>query len=319
MIASADTGRHAQTPAQVPPRGWWQILRRTIREASADNLGLVAAGVSFYAFLALVPLLGALVLTYGLFVDPADAAEHIQALTAALPADAAGIIKDQLSSIVDTAAGKKGLGLALALLLAFYGAMKGAGAIVVALNIVYEEEEKRGFLRSTLVNAAITGGAALLATALVMAGSVTVLVEDWTRGLGPVALLLIKLLSWLVTAALASAAIATLYRYAPSRDAAKWSWLTPGSIAATLGLVAATAAFGFYAARFGDYNATYGALGSVVVLLMWLYISAYVLVLGGELNAELERQTEADTTRGPEKPLGARGAQMADTVAPAAG
>lgn len=314
-MTSSDTGQSATTPAEVPPKGWWQVLKRTYKEASADNLGLISAGVAFYGFLAMVPLLGAMVLTYGLVVDPQEVAKHMQTVTAMVPADAAKLIDEQLGNVVKTAAGKKGLGLALALLLALYGAMKGAGAVVTALNIAYDEEETRGFLKLNLVQAAITLAAVLIAVAGLFAASLTGFLEDLANGLSPVAATLTKIAVWAVTAALASAAVASLYRYAPDRDEAKWIWLTPGSVLATLGFIATTLGFGFYAAHFGNYNATYGALGAVVVLLMWLHLSAYVLTLGAELSAELEHQTARDTTRDPELPMGQRGAAMADEVA----
>lgn len=315
MMATGTSGRQATTPREVPPRGWWQILKRTYKEATDDNLGLIAAGVAYYSFLAMVPALGALVLTYGLVFDPSEIGRHMHALTGQIPADAARLIDEQLTSVAQTATGKKGLGLALALLLAVYGAMKGAGAVVTALNIVYEEPETRGFIKTTLLNAAITLVGLLLAVALLVSASVTGFLERFAGGLGEGGAIAIKLLSWATTAALASAAIAALYRFAPARQHAKWRWLTPGSVLATFGLIVATLGFGFYAANFGDYNATYGSLGAVVVLLLWLSLSAYVLLLGAEFNAELEHQTERDTTTGAEKPLGQRGARMANEVA----
>lgn len=317
MNRNDPAGRDARRPTEIPAHGWRAVLKRTWAETGRDNLDIIAAGVAFYLFLALVPLLGALVLTYGLIVDPAEAGRHIEALARHVPAEAARLISEQLRNIITGAESKKGLGLLLALLLALYGAMKGAGAIVTALNIAYEEAEARSLVRRTLVNLAITVGAVLFFLAVIAAGSVTGFLEKLVGGLGPVAIGTIKLLSWAVVALLASVGIALLYRYAPSRDQAKWRWLTPGAVAALAGLVAATFGFGFYASNFGDYGATYGALSSVAVLLLWLYIAAYVLLLGAELNAELEHQTARDTTRGPEQPMGARKAVVADSVATA--
>ena len=311
-------GREAATPAEMPPRGWWQVLKRTYAEATDDNIGLIAAGVAFYGFLAMVPALGAMVLTYGLVVDASDVARQMQALTGQIPAEAAKLIQEQLVAVARTASDKKGWGLALALGLALYGAMQGAGGIVGALNIVYEQKETRGLVRTTLLNAAVTLAGVLLAVALLLAASVTGFLEDVARNLGDGVVVAIKAASWAAAAVLASAAVASLYRYAPNRTLARWLWLSPGSTLATLGLIAATAGFGWYAAHFGNYNATYGSLGAVVVLLLWLYLSAYVLLLGAELNAELEHQTAQDTTAGPDKPLGNRGAKMADEVAASA-
>lgn len=310
-------GRDAATPGDMPARGWWQILRRTYAEAGNDNLGLVAAGVAFYCFLALVPLLGALVLTYGLVVEPAEVTRHISAIASVIPAEAAKLIDEQLVNVVSSASGKKGLGLAAALALALYGAMKGAGALITALGIVYEQPETRGFVRTTLLQLAMTLGAVLLAVALLAAASASAFLEDLAGQLSSVAALAIKVGAWAVTAAVATFGIAAVYRYAPARRSPRWTWLTPGSVFACVGFVAATLGFGYYAARFGDYNATYGSLGAVVVLLFWLYLSAYVLLLGAELNSELEHQTARDTTTGGDKPMGSRGAVMADQAAAA--
>lgn len=298
----------------MPARGWWQILKRTLAESKADNLGLIAAGVAFYGFLALVPLLGSIVLVYGLVIEPAEVVRHVQALASLVTADAASLIEEQLRSAVTAAEDKSRLGLLLAIGLALFGAMKGAGAIVTALNVVYEQSETRNLVRLTLARAAITLGALVLAICGLMAGSVTGYLERLTEGLGQTALL-IKMASWLGTGVLASAFVAALYRYAPDRDEARWSWLAPGSLMATLGIVAATAGFGIYAANVGKFNATYGSLGAIVALLTWLYFSAYILLLGAELNAELEHQTTRDTTKGAPTPMGSREATMADTVA----
>lgn len=255
-----------------------------------------------------------MVLIYGLVVDPAEAARHIEKLTRLVPAEVARIMNDQLQRVVNTAQGSKGLGLALALLVALYGASRGAGAIVTALNIAFDAKETRSFPRRAILNAAIVAGAIVLAALLAFAVSLTRFLGDIAGGLSPLALLAVKTVSWLLAAGIASLGVALLFRYAPARDGAKWRWLTPGAIATVAGLVAASLGFGWFVTNIASYGATYGALASIVVLLMWLFISAYVLMLGAELNAELEHQTGQDTTRGRERPLGARGAQMADTA-----
>jgi membrane protein len=185
---------------------------------------------------------------------------------------------------------------------------------MTALNIVYEEEEKRGFIKSSLVALAITAGGVLAVLAAVAGISALSALESLLPGAHPVIVTLAKVLSWLLVAVVGTAAAATIYRYGPSRDKAEWRWLTPGSMLVTVVWGLATFGFGLYVANFASYNATYGSLGAVVVLLMWLYLSAYVLLIGGELNAELEHQTAHDSTAGPEQPLGARGAAMADSV-----
>lgn len=298
----------------MPASGWRDALIRTWREAGKDNLDLIASGVAFYFFLAVVPLLGALVLGYGLVADPATVVRHMQAITSVLPADAARLIGEQLQSIVTTAQGKKGLGLLVALLIALYGAMKGAGAIVTALNIVYEEEETRGFVKRTLLTFFMTVGMVLVGILALLAISAMGAVEALLPGRSELLHTVLKLASWIVAALAMSAGVAAVYRYAPDRDEARWRWLTPGSALATLALLLVSLGFGFYVANFGSYNATYGSLGAVVVLLTWLYLSAYVVLLGAELNSELEHQTAQDSTEGADQPMGRRGAKVADTV-----
>jgi membrane protein len=299
----------------MPARGWKDVLVRTYQETGRDNIGLIAAGVAFYAFLAIVPLLGAVVLSYGLIADPATVLHDIRALTAVMPADAARLVGEQLLNVVATSGGKKGFGLALALGLALYGAMKAASAIITALDIAYEQEETRGFVRLNALALAITVGAVVTAILAMVAIAALGHLESVLPDLPAPVLLIGKLLSYLVMAAVGAAAAASLYRYGPDRDQAQWAWLTPGSLLTTVLWLALTLGFGIYVANFGNYDATYGSLGAVVVLLTWIWLSAYVLLLGAELNSELEHQTARDTTRGPETPLGTRGAAVADTVA----
>ena len=300
----------------MPARGWLDILKRSWREMGKDNLSLIAAGVAFYAFTAMVPLLGAMVLTYGLVAEPASVVRHFQELSQMLPGEAAKLIGEQLMNVVNTAGSKKGFGLVLALALAFWGATKASGAIVTALNVAYEEEETRGFVKRTLINLAMVVGAVLIIGMAMVAITVFAHLDRFLPGAPGIVLLLGRLISWVALATIGAAAVATLYRYAPNRDAAKWRWLTPGSAFAAIGWGVLTAGFGVYVANFGNYNATYGSLGAVIVLLTWLYLSALVLLLGAELNSELEHQTARDTTRRPARPLGQRGARMADRVAP---
>ena len=316
MTRSPDRqGRDADRPSDIPARGWFAVLKRAWAEAGNDNLNLIAAGVAFYFFLALVPLLASLVLTYGLVADPITVVRHLQGLTQVLPADAARLIGEQLVNVTQAAQGEKGFGLVLALLLALYGGMRGASSIITALNIAYEEEERRGFIRTTLLAFVMTLGIVLVGVIGILVISAMSYADELLRGAGPVMHGLVRLASWALAAALGSLAIAAIYRYGPDRDEPKWRWLTAGSLIATGLWLVATLGFGFYVSNFGSYNATYGSLGAVVVLLMWLYLSAYVLLLGAELNAELEHQTARDTTKGPDRPMGARGAAMADSVA----
>jgi len=285
----------ARTPAEIPAPGWWAVLKRTQKEATRDNVSVIAAGVAFYAFLAFVPLLGSIVLIYGLVAEPASVVSHMRAMTTMMPADAAKIIGEQLMTVTQTASSKKGLGLLIALLLSIYGAMRGATSIVTALNVVYNVEEDRGFIKTTLISAVMTVGAIFAFLLAILGVSVLGFVEHLLPFSSPFVHTLLKILFWIVAAAAISLLIALIYRYAPNRPTAKWRWISPGSIIATLLWIVATVGFGFYVSSFGSYNATYGSLGAVVVFLTWLYLTAYILLMGGELNSELEKQTTAKT------------------------
>jgi membrane protein len=286
----------ANSPAEIPAPGWWAVLKRTYAESTRDNVSIIAAGVAFYAFLAFVPLLGSLVLIYGMVAEPSSVVQHMQAMTAMMPADAAKIIGEQLMTVTTTAGTKKGLGLLVALLLSIYGAMRGATSIVIALNVVYNVPEDRGFIKTTLISVALTVGAVFALLLAILGVSLLGFVEHLLPFSSPVLHNVLKIAFWIIAAAAVSLLIALIYRYAPNRPTAKWQWISPGSILATLLWVIATVGFGFYVANFGSYNATYGSLGAVVVFLTWLYLTAYILLMGGELNSELEKQTTQRTT-----------------------
>jgi len=288
---------------------------RTWKQSSEDNVALVAAGVAFYAFLALVPLLGATVLTYGLVADPQTVASNVKSLTSVMPQDAAKLIGEQLMSVVQTSGGKKGLGLLLAIAIAILGARNAAGSIITALNIAYEEEDRRSFLRLNLMSLAITGAAVLMAVIALLAIAALGYLERLFPHAPGFLLVIGKALSYVLLLLGAAAAAATLYRYGPDRKKAKWEWITPGTVFASVAWLVLTFGFGFYVAHFGNYNKTYGSLATVVILVTWLYLSSYVFLFGAELNSELEHQTVKDTTAGASKPLGERGAWSADHVA----
>ncbi|TCM14385.1 membrane protein [Novosphingobium sp. PhB165] len=275
---------------------WSEILVRTFRETSDDNISLVAAGVAYYGFLALVPLLGAAILSYGLVADPQDIVHHVTSMSEVLPDQAAKLIGEQLLNLEQTSAQKKGFGLFLALALALFGARNGAASIITALNIAYEVEETRGFLWVNALAFLITAGAVCVGIVAVIAIASLGHLEDLLPGLPQAVLVAGKVLSYVCLVLAGAAGAATLYRFAPSRHKARWVWLTPGSVMAAVLWLAMTAIFGIYVANFTDYGATYGSLAAVIVLLTWLYLSSYVLVLGAELNCEVEQQTTADTT-----------------------
>lgn len=276
--AAADKGRSADKPTDIPASGWKEIALRTWKEAGNDNIGIVAAGVAFYGFLALIPLMGAIVLTYGLVAEPQTVLRHAGSITGMIPGEAGQLIGQQLISVVQTSGGKKGLGLVIALAVALWGARNAASSVVTALNIAYEEEEKRGFIKTTLLAIAMTVGAVLLA--LLAGGAIGMLgyLQHLFPDMGPVGAFFWKLLTYVLLGAVAAGAAATLFRYGPSRENAKWTWLTPGSIIFAVAWIVLTLGFGFYVSNFGNYGATYGSLSAIVVLLTWLYLSSYVLL-----------------------------------------
>lgn len=274
---------------QSSGRRWWTLAKATWGEASKDNLGLIASGVAFYGFLAFVPTLTAVVLSYGFFAEPHQVARHISALASIMPDEAAEIIGTQLRDMVATAKSEVGIGLFLSLGLALYGTMRGAGAIVTALNIVFEVEETRSFVWHTAVTITVALGMVGIFLVASIAISAFTLLKSVLPELGGVFRIALQIGFWLVAAFAVRFAIATIYRFAPSRPPCPESWLKPGSAFATAGWIAATAGFAFYVRNFGSYNATYGALGAVVIFLTWLYLSAYIILLGAELNRILER------------------------------
>lgn len=315
-MAGQVPGALSDSPLQMPRSAWFAILKRVYLMNGVHNLSLLAAGVAFFAFLAFVPLIAVVVLLYGLIADPSSVTASLDLLVDVVPPEVLVILREQMLQIVTTSAAQQGLGLVLALLLSTYGAMRAATAIMGALNIIYEEHESRSFFRTTGVAVLITLGMAGVAVIGLIAISLFGYVRNFLSPLiGIGALLLIQVLTWAVAGMLVSITFAIFFRYAPDRRAAKWRWLSLGSMASTVLWLAITLGFGFYAANLSDYNATYGSLAAIVIFLMWLFLSAYAVLIGAEINAETERQTFRDSTIGPDRPLGQRGAVLADTVA----
>jgi membrane protein len=298
--------RMAIQPVRWPAwKDWLAVLQRTWSEAGDDNVGFLAAGVAFYAFLAFVPLLASVVLVYGLAADPQTVAEHIGKLFATLPRDAAALIADQLKSLTSSPQSSKGLGLAVALALAVYGASKGASGVVTALNIAYEVKETRGFVKTTALALAMTVGGLLILLLAVAAISASAAIEHLLPFSSGFIHVLVQVAFWAVAVAAVGIGLAAVYRFAPARVDAPWMWVSPGSAAATLLWLLGTIGFGLYVSHFGSYNKTYGSLGGVVVFLTWLYLSAYILIMGGELNSELERQQAAEAEAQAPRPVAA--------------
>lgn len=306
-------GRAADRPGEIPAKGWRDIVFRVKDELSKDNIGIVASGVAFYAFLAIFPALAASISIYGLVADPADIQQQLATLSGILPEQAQEILDQQLGSIAAQPQAALSIGLVIGLLTAIWSAMAGVKTLIIALNIVYDEEEKRGFLKLNAVAFALTIGIilfAILALSLIVA--LPALLGN--LGLGENVQLWASILRWPLLALSAMIILAVLYRYGPSRSQPRWQWVSWGAVVATLLWIIGSALFSFYVSNFGNYNETYGAVGAIVILLLWFYITAYIVLLGGELNAEMEHQTARDTTTGESKTLGTRNAYVADTV-----
>jgi membrane protein len=273
-----------------------------------------AAGVTFYALLALFPAIAAFVSIYGLFADPSQIANQLDTLAGILPGGGMEIIRDQLTRVASQSNGSLTLGVIIGLLVSLWSANGGIKALFDALNVVYGEQEQRSFLRLNATSLTFT--LAMLCFAIVAIAAI-VAVPVILNALPDVLGTVVNWARWPVMAALIAVMLALIYRYGPNRDKPQWRWITWGSAFAAVGWLVFSAAFSFYAANFGTFNKTYGSLGAVIGFMLWIWLSVTVILLGGKLNAEIEHQTARDTTEGEPEPLGKRGARMADTIGPA--
>ncbi|GAB5377363.1 MAG: YihY/virulence factor BrkB family protein [Acuticoccus sp.] len=310
---SPPRGRKATSPLTIPPRGWWDVAMRLKDAVGRNHLSLTAAGVAFYSLLAVFPALAATVSLWGLLADPADIQTEIGSASALLPSEAGAIITDQARAIAETAGTGISFATAFGLAFALYSASKGVKSLMEGLNIIYGERERRGFVRLLLTALGLTVGGVCVAI-LAVGAVVVVPVAIEALGLQGPAGADISLLRWPIMALVVLFALAVVYRIAPCRRQARWQWVSAGAVLATALWIAASLGFSFYVGHFANYNETYGALGGVIILLMWLWLSAFAVLLGAELNAELEHQTAVDSTLAEPRPLGERGAHMADTV-----
>jgi membrane protein len=304
-------GREAEAPSEIPARGWRDILIRVWERLSRDNISIIAAGVAFYALVSIPPGLAALISIYGLVFDPATVQGQVDSLRVVLPQEALGIVSDQLKAIVSKPPSRLGLSLLISLGLALWSTRAGMSTMMTALDVAYQENEKRSFVRFTLASLGLTVCAILFgAIALALVAVLPAIID--LLPLGEAGRTISSIVRWPVLLAIAMVGLSALYRFAPSRDEPRWQWVSWGAAIATVLWIAASALFSFYVASFGSYDKTYGSLGAIVVLLMWLYISAYIVLGGAELNAEMEHQTLRDTTAGPAQAMGTRGAEVAD-------
>jgi membrane protein len=313
-FADPSEGRLADHPHDIGHHGWREILKRLLGDINRDNLSLMSAGVAFYALLSLAPGFTALIALYGLVFDTSEVQRQVQYMEGMMPQEARRLIADQLTHIVQASNSKLGLGLVVSLAIALWSANSGTSSLMSALNVAYAEEERRSLLHYYASSLVLTlafivfGIASLLLVAIIPAvvgllpfGDFGKTIVNWVR--------------WPVLIVLFALGLAFIYRYAPCRREPRWRWVSWGAVAATALWIGGSALFSLYVGEFASYDKTYGSLGAVVVLLMWFYFSAFAVLLGGELNAEMEHQTARDTTRPPRKPMGKRGAFVADTLA----
>lgn len=304
---------NAASVLQLSPSSWWQVTKRVFSKLQEHNLPLIAAGVAFYCLLAIFPLLGAIISMYGLLVSPQELQEHMALLINVVPAESRYIIEEQLTNLTEKSSSTLGWGFLFSVLLSLWSSSKGANALITACNITYSEAHGRSFFKG--VFARITCTISIILTVIVALICITILPKavSWATN----DLISAKQASWMslpVMLLLFNVSLSALYRYAPNRKSAQWRWVTPGSMFATLLWIAASYGFSFYLSEFASYNKTYGSVGGIIVLLMWLYLSAYIILIGAEVNSAIELQTSADSTVGNDKPIGKRGAFVADNT-----
>jgi membrane protein len=305
-------GMDVETPAQMPADGWVAVLKRVYQSIGRDHLSTLSAGIAFFGLFAIFPAIAAIVMVAGIAIQPPQLQAIIESLAAALPEEAAKIIIDQVSQIVSDGDTALGVALIFSLGLTLVSASAGIRTLMDGLNAAYRETEERSFLVFFATGLALTF---MMIIGFIIASAITLAVPilletltvpgwlDWA----------VSLIRWPIFALLAILGLGLIFRFGPSRRPAKWRWLSPGSLAATLLWVAFSVAFSAYVRNFGSYTETYGALAGVIILMTWLWLSAFIVLLGAELNAQLEHQTERDTTRGRSRPKGRRGAVVADT------
>ena len=312
--AAKGYGRNADGPTEIPAKGWKEVLWRVYAEINDDRVMLIAAGVTYYLLLAFVPGLTAFLSLYGLVADRGTVAEHVGMLQGFVPSGALDILNEQLTRL--TAEGETTLGLTLliSLAIALWSANAGMKSLFEAMNIAYHEVETRSFIKLNAITLMFTVGA-IVVMGLMLGVLIVLPTVLGYVGIGEGAEWLIRIAGFVVLLGVLSLGVAALYRWAADRESPKWRWITPGAILALVATIIVSALFSWYAANFGSYNATYGSLGAVIGFMTWIWLTSILLIVGGELNSELEHQTARDTTTGRPRPMGTRGARMADTVA----
>src|SRR4051794_34875683 len=306
-------GIHAEKPTQIPWRGWKQILKRAWAENKADNMPIIGGGVAFFGFLAVFPALIALISIYGLVASPDTVAKQVEDLSSQLPRSAAQLIGKQLTAIVDNSGSALSIGLAVSILAAIWSASGGISNLMTAVNIAYDEVETRNFVKLKLTSLALTlGGILFVIITFGLVAVVPAVIQ--ALPLGIVGTILAQVARWVLLLAVFAGSLAVLYRVAPDRDAPRFRWVSLGAVIVTVMWAVVSVGFALYVNNFGSYDKTYGTIAGVIVLMLWLYLTCYLVLLGAEINAEAEHQTAQDTTEGEPQPMGARDAEMADTL-----
>ena len=306
-------GRDADAPSEVPAGGWKDILKRVMGQISDDNVGLMAGGVAYYAMMSLFPAIAATVMIYGIVADPQQVSDTLGSFLEALPSSASSLVETQLQDVASSSGGALGFGAVITILTSLWSASAGMKGLIGGINTAYDETETRSFvpLRGLAIGLTVAAIVGLLVSITLIAVLPNVLE---TLGLGALQPL-VTYGRWPLLALLVMGGLAYLYKLAPDRDNPEFKWVTPGSIVATILWLLGSAAFSIYVSNFGSYDETYGALGGVIVLMLWLFLTGFIVLLGAELNAEAERQTAVDTTVGSNEPIGHRDADAADEVA----
>jgi membrane protein len=306
-------GIQAEKPTQIPWRGWKQILKRAWAENKADNMPIIGGGVAFFGFLSIFPALIALISIYGLVAAPESVATQVEDLSAQLPRSAADLIGKQLKSIVDNSGSALSISLVVSILAALWSASGGIGNLMTAVNIAYDEVETRNFVKLKLTSLALTLGGILFV--IITFGLVAVVPAVLQAlPLGVVGTILAQVARWVLLLAVFAGSLAVLYRIAPDRDAPRLRWVSLGAVIVTVMWAVVSVGFALYVNNFGSYDKTYGTIAGVIVLMLWLYLTCYLVLLGAEINAEAEHQTAQDTTEGEPQPMGTRDAEVADTL-----
>ena len=310
--AEPERGRSADHPAKIPLRGWKDIALRTWTEFNDDRIMATAAGVTFFTLLAMFPAIAAFVSLYGLFFDVANVRDQLRLLAGFIPRDALAFVGDQMQALTKGDGGKLGLAFVVSLLLSLWSANGAVKAMIDGLNVAYGERERRGFVKLNLITLTFTAGSivfALLAIgAVVVAPTVLNFLRVDAGGWW------IAALRWPALLVVLALGLSAVYRFGPSRRKPRWRWITLGGVVAAVLWLAASLLFSWYVQAFGAFNKTYGSLGAVFAFMTWLWYTTTIVLVGAELNAEIEHQTAVDTTTGTPRPMGERGAKMADTL-----